>query len=52
MNELSFVLHKQNAGHNRTTKVGNEFFENVTKFKYLGTTSTNQNDVHEEVKTQ
>jgi hypothetical protein len=32
----------QNAGQNREIKIGNRTFENVSQFKYLGTTVTNQ----------
>jgi hypothetical protein len=46
-----FLL-EQNAGQNHSTKGGSELYESVTKFKYLGTTQTNQNGVHEEVKKQ
>jgi hypothetical protein len=40
----------QNAGQNREIKTGNKSFENVSQFKYLGMTVTNQNLIHEEIK--
>jgi hypothetical protein len=33
----------QNAGQNRDIKIANRSFENVSQFKYLGTTVTNKN---------
>jgi hypothetical protein len=39
-----------NLGQNRNIRIANEAFENVAKFKYLGATLTNQNDIHDEVK--
>jgi flagellar motor switch protein FliM len=33
-------------------KIANRFFEDVTKFKYLGTTLTDQNQMHEEIKSR
>jgi hypothetical protein len=36
------VSRDQNVGQNRDIKVGNKSFENVSQFKYLGTTATNQ----------
>jgi hypothetical protein len=35
------VTRDQNAGQNREIKIGNRPFENVSQFKYLGTTVTN-----------
>jgi hypothetical protein len=46
------VSRDQNAGQNREIKIGNRSFENVSQFKYLGTTVTNQNLIHEEIKTR
>jgi hypothetical protein len=41
-----------NSGQNLNIRAGNESFANVTKFKYLGTTLTNQNDIHDEIKSR
>jgi flagellin-specific chaperone FliS len=38
-----------NSGQNQNIRTANELFENVAKFKYLGTTLINQNDIHDEV---
>jgi len=40
----------QNAGRNNDIKVSNKSFEMVEHFKYFGTTLTNQNSIHEEIK--
>jgi hypothetical protein len=37
------VSRDQNAGQNQEIKIGNISFENVSQFKYLGTTVTNEN---------
>jgi hypothetical protein len=39
----------QNGGQNREIKIGNRSFENVSQFKYLGMTLTNQNLILEEI---
>jgi hypothetical protein len=39
-----------NSGQNQNIRIANESFENVAKFKCLGTTLTNQDDIHDEIK--
>jgi sorting nexin-29 len=43
------MSHSQNIGQKRSIKVENRSFEDVAKFKYLGTTLTDQNCMHEEI---
>jgi hypothetical protein len=40
----------QNAGQSYDIKIATKCFENVAKFRYLGTTTTNQNLIQEEIK--
>jgi hypothetical protein len=40
----------QDVGQNRDIKIANTTFENVTQFKCLGTTVTNQNLIQEDIK--
>jgi hypothetical protein len=43
---------KQNAGHIHDIEIDNKITESMDKIKYLGTTLTNQNVIHEEIKSQ
>jgi hypothetical protein len=44
------AISHQNVGQNRDIKIANRLFENVSQFKYLRATVTNQNLIQEEVK--
>jgi hypothetical protein len=39
----------QNTGQKHRIQIANMYFEDVAKFKYLGTTLTYQNCMHEEI---
>jgi hypothetical protein len=41
-----------NSGQNQNIGIVNESFEKMEKFKYVGTTLTNQNDVHDKIKSR
>jgi hypothetical protein len=41
-----------NSGQNQNIRIANELFENVAKFKYLGTTLSSWNDIHDEIKSR
>jgi hypothetical protein len=42
----------QNIGQKHSIKIANRSFEDVAKFKYLGATLTDQNCMHEEIKSR
>jgi hypothetical protein len=39
-----------NSEQYQNIRIANESFENVVEFKYLGTTLTSQNEIHDEIK--
>jgi hypothetical protein len=41
-----------NSEQNQNIRIGNESSEKLGKFKYLGMTLTNQNDIHDEIKSR
>jgi len=42
----------RNAGRGHSVKIDNSSIERVEEFKYLGTTLTDQNSIHEEIKSR
>jgi hypothetical protein len=44
------LFRHQNVGQNRDIKIATRLFENLSQFKCLGTTVTNQNLIQEEIK--
>jgi hypothetical protein len=49
-NKYMLVSCNQNADQRGNIRIGNRSFENVSHFKYLGKTSTNQNLILEEIR--
>jgi hypothetical protein len=46
------MSHSQKIGQKHSMKIGNRSFEDVAMFRYLGTTITNQNCMHKEIKSR
>ena len=46
------MSHEHNVGQNHNIKVANRHFERVAGFRYLRTALTNENLMHEEVKSR
>jgi len=41
-----------NSGQNQNIRIADESFENVAKFKYMGTTLRNHSDIFDEIKSR
>jgi hypothetical protein len=50
--EYMLMSRSQKIGQKHSIKIANRSFEDVEKFKYLGTTLTDQNCMHEEIKSR
>jgi hypothetical protein len=46
------MSHSQKIGQKHSIKIANRFFEDVAKFRYLGTMLTDQNCMHKEIKSR
>jgi hypothetical protein len=51
-NKYTLMSRYQKAGHKHTINVGNRSFIHAARFKYLGTTLTDQNCMYKEVKSR
>jgi hypothetical protein len=47
-----FMSRHQTAGQSNYIRVANKYFEKVAKLKYLGATLTDQNCIHEEIRSR
>jgi hypothetical protein len=50
--KYTLMSHSQKIGQKHGIKIANRSFEDVTKFRYLGTTLTDKNCVHREIKSR
>ena len=50
MTKHMITFRQQNIVQNQNIVIENLSFQKVEKFKYLGVTVTNRNDIHEEIK--
>jgi hypothetical protein len=48
--KYTVMWRNHNAGQNHNIKIDSKSFERMEEFKYLGTTLTNRNSIHEEIK--
>jgi hypothetical protein len=48
----TYLSRDRNAGHNHNIQINNISFERVEQSEYLGTTLTNRNSIHEEIKSR